>query len=117
MDDIKDDNIRRRISVPAEDAVVVEWINTQKNLSLSLRELIKVSIMERGIRDYFATYPGEIVQQPKRGRPLKVEENADQHLAQKVDDVKIVNETNTQERMNDDDLNQRLKAMQGSLDD
>lgn len=62
---------RYRISVPLDDASVIEWMSCQHSLSLSLRQLVKAAIEVNGMRDYFASGSGEVVQKPRRGRPPK----------------------------------------------
>lgn len=62
---------RYRISVPLDDESVIEWMSCQHSLSLSLRQLVKAAIEVNGMRDYFASGSGEVVQKPRRGRPPK----------------------------------------------
>lgn len=64
---------RYRISIPLDDASAIEWMNCQHSLSLSIRQLVKAAIEVNGMRDYFASDLGEVVQKPRRGRPPKVE--------------------------------------------
>ena len=48
---------RFRISVPLHDELVLNWINSQYNLSMSLRQMIKNQISVSGYQDIFATDP------------------------------------------------------------
>ena len=59
---------RFRVTVPADDAAVIQWLDCQHSVSMSLRMLVRAAIEEKGMRDYFATESGEITQRPKRGR-------------------------------------------------
>ena len=61
---------RFRVTVPADDAAVIQWLDCQHSVSMSLRMLVRAAIEEKGMRDYFATESGEITQRPKRGRPV-----------------------------------------------
>ena len=63
---------RFRVSVPETDESVLAWIGAQSDLSNSVRALIRESIEKNGYRDA-TCYP--VVQQPRRGRPPK---NADE---------------------------------------
>lgn len=72
---------RYRFSVPVDDVCVVDWVSHQHNLSLSIRQLIKATIEERGMRDYFSSDAGEIVQLPKRGRPANTIERVESVIA------------------------------------
>lgn len=93
---------RYRISVPLDDVSVIEWMSCQHSLSLSLRQLIKAAIEVNGMRDYFASDSGEVVQKPRRGRPPKRDDEAD------TDEV--VNEAKISNNVPD-----RILAMQGLL--
>ena len=57
---------RFRVSVPAADEAVVEWMNLQDNPSLSVRMLIRESIERLG---YVDVVNRPVAQLPKRGRP------------------------------------------------
>lgn len=57
---------RMRFTVPAADVSVVEWVNTQDNLSVSLRMLVREFIERHGMIDPTCI---PVTQQPKRGRP------------------------------------------------
>jgi hypothetical protein len=57
---------RFRVSVPAADEAVVEWMNLQDNQSLSVRMLIRESIERLG---YVDVVNRPVAQLPKRGRP------------------------------------------------
>lgn len=59
-------NITYRISVPAEDTDVVEWMNKQYSISTSMRQLIKMFVQEYGMRDVFCM---EVPRGEKLGRP------------------------------------------------
>lgn len=65
---------RFRVTVPADDAAVIQWLDCQHSVSMSLRMLVRAAIEEKGMRDYFATESGEITQRPKRGRPVAKDE-------------------------------------------
>lgn len=67
---------RFRVTVPADDAAVIQWLDCQHSVSMSLRMLVRAAIEEKGMRDYFATESGEITQRPKRGRPVAKDEAA-----------------------------------------
>lgn len=61
-------NYRHCISVPDNDIDVVNWINAQNNLSMSVRQLIKQSVQKDGIGDIFCkqiSNPGVSAGRPK----------------------------------------------------
>lgn len=68
---------RFRVTIPNDDVSAIEWLQCQKNVSMSLRMLIRQAIEDRGMRDYFATGSGEIVQRPRRGRKPASEETSE----------------------------------------
>lgn len=55
-----------RWTVPAVDVSVIEWLDTQYDVSQSLRALIRESIERDGIIDVFYK---PVEKQPRRGRP------------------------------------------------
>ena len=61
---------RFRVSVPDADESVLAWIGAQSDLSASVRSLIREAIERHGYRDA-TCYP--VAQQPRRGRPPKLE--------------------------------------------
>lgn len=65
---------RFRVSVPETDESVLAWIGAQSDLSNSVRALIRESIERNGYRDA-TCYP--VVQQPRRGRPPKSTDEAE----------------------------------------
>lgn len=65
---------RFRVSVPEVDESVLAWIGAQSNLSESVRALIREAIERNGYRDA-TCYP--VVQQPRRGRPPKNTDEAE----------------------------------------
>ena len=65
---------RFRVSVPETDESVLAWIGAQSDLSNSMRALIRESIERNGYRDA-TCYP--VVQQPRRGRPPKNTDEAE----------------------------------------
>ena len=65
---------RFRVSVPDTDESVLTWIGAQSDLSASVRVLIRESIERNGYRDA-TCYP--VVQQPRRGRPPKNTDEAE----------------------------------------
>lgn len=75
---------RFRVTVPADDAAVIQWLDCQHSVSMSLRMLVRAAIEEKGMRDYFATESGEITQKPKRGRPV-VKDEVDADVASPVE--------------------------------
>lgn len=75
---------RFRVTVPADDAAVIQWLDCQHSVSMSLRMLVRAAIEEKGMRDYFATESGEITQKPKRGRPV-VKDEVDAEVASPVE--------------------------------
>lgn len=79
----KRDPRRFRVTVPADDESVIEWLNCQHSVSMSLRMLVRAAIEAYGMRDYFATESGEITQRPKRGRPAR-DESVQQSAVQTV---------------------------------
>lgn len=106
---------RYRISVPLDDVSVIEWMNCQHSLSLSLRQLVKAAIEVNGMRDYFASGSGEVVQKPRRGRPPKV-------LSEIHDDEIISTDTKPETPIvaatatkTNSDVSDRILAMQGLL--
>jgi hypothetical protein len=66
---------RFRVSVPEADESVLAWIGAQSDLSVSVRSLIREAIERHGYRDA-TCYP--VQQQPRRGRPPKSTEQAEQ---------------------------------------
>ena len=66
---------RFRVSVPDADESVLAWIGAQSDLSASVRSLIREAIERHGYRDA-TCYP--VQQQPRRGRPPKPTEQAEQ---------------------------------------
>ena len=66
---------RFRVSVPEADESVLAWIGAQSDLSASVRTLIRDAIERHGYRDA-TCYP--VQQQPRRGRPPKQADSADQ---------------------------------------
>lgn len=66
---------RFRVSVPDADESVLAWIGAQSDLSASVRSLIREAIERHGYRDA-TCYP--VQQQPRRGRPPKPIEQAEQ---------------------------------------
>lgn len=66
---------RFRVSVPEADESVLAWIGAQSDLSASVRSLIREAIERHGYRDA-TCYP--VQQQPRRGRPPKSTEQAEQ---------------------------------------
>ena len=66
---------RFRVSVPEADESVLAWIGAQSDLSASVRSLIRDAIERHGYRDA-TCYP--VQQQPRRGRPPKLIEQAEQ---------------------------------------
>lgn len=66
---------RFRVSVPEADESVLSWIGAQSDLSASVRSLIREAIERHGYRDA-TCYP--VQQQPRRGRPPKFTEQAEQ---------------------------------------
>ena len=76
---------RVRFAVPEQDTVVNTWIESQLNLSISLRLLIQQDVIDNGYTD--VTCRG-MSQTPKRGRPTN-EERARREilLKQKKDEL------------------------------
>ena len=66
---------RFRVSVPEADESVLAWIGAQSDLSASVRSLIRDAIERHGYRDA-TCYP--VQQQPRRGRPPKQADQAEQ---------------------------------------
>lgn len=66
---------RFRVSVPEADESVLAWIGAQSDLSASVRSLIREAIERYGYRDA-TCYP--VQQQPRRGRPPKLTDQAEQ---------------------------------------
>ena len=66
---------RFRVSVPDADESVLAWIGAQSDLSASVRTLIRDAIERHGYRDA-TCYP--VQQQPRRGRPPKQADQAEQ---------------------------------------
>lgn len=64
---------RFRVSVPEADESVLAWIGAQSDLSASVRSLIREAIERHGYRDA-TCYP--VQQQPRRGRPPKLTDQA-----------------------------------------
>lgn len=76
---------RYRVSIPLDDASAIEWAQKQHCFSISVRQLIRAAIEVNGMRDYFASGEGEITQKPKRGRPPKVTEMAEEVAEEAVE--------------------------------
>lgn len=72
---------RFRVSVPETDESVLAWIGAQSDLSNSVRALIRESIERNGYRDA-TCYP--VVQQPRRGRPPKNTDEAENATASEM---------------------------------
>lgn len=66
---------RFRMSVPAADEAVLEWMNLQDNPSLSIRMLIRESIERLG---YVDVVNRPVAKLPMRGRPAGPEEESTQ---------------------------------------
>ena len=47
--------IRHHLIVPASDTIVEEWIKAQRNVSASLRTLIKWCVVKRGMTDIMSS--------------------------------------------------------------
>lgn len=106
---------RYRISVPLDDVSVIEWMSCQHSLSLSLRQLVKAAIEVNGMRDYFASDSGEVVQKPRRGRPPKA-------LSEAYDDEVAFTDTKPEAPAvapkaikTNSDVSDRIREMQGLL--
>lgn len=65
---------RFRMSVPAADEAVLEWMNLQDNPSLSIRMLIRESIERLG---YVDVVNRPVAKLPARGRPVGPEESTE----------------------------------------
>ena len=61
---------RHRFTVPNEDTTVIDFINAQSNLSMSLRMLIRRYVEKDGYTDVTCA---RVEQLPKRGRPPKAQ--------------------------------------------
>lgn len=85
----ENDYKRYRVSIPLDDASAIEWAQKQHCFSISIRQLIRAAIEVNGMRDYFASGEGEITQKPKRGRPPKVTEMAEE-VVPEVQEVSVV---------------------------
>lgn len=70
---------RRRIRVPAKDRTVNAWMDDQDDLSASLRLVVRDYIRRNGMGDVMCQ---PVVQEPRRGRPPKIEDEADAGVAQ-----------------------------------
>lgn len=106
---------RYRISVPLDDMSVIEWMSCQHSPSLSIRQLVKAAIEANGMRDYFASDSGEVLQKPRRGRPPKA-------LSETYDDeeafIDIKPETSAtapKATKKNPDVSDRILEMQGLL--
>ena len=58
--------LRTRLFIPAADASSIQWIESQENVSVSLRTVIHEVIERCGYGDVFNR---QVEQQPRRGRP------------------------------------------------
>lgn len=101
---------RYRVSIPLDDASAIEWAQKQHCFSISIRQLIRAAIEVNGMRDYFASGEGEITQKPKRGRPPKVAEMAEEV----VPEVQEVSVTPTAPSA-PESVQDRIARMQGLL--
>lgn len=104
---------RYRVSIPLDDASAIEWAQKQHCFSISIRQLIRAAIEVNGMRDYFASGEGEITQKPKRGRPPKVTEMAEEV----VEDVPEVQEVSVTPSVPTapESVQDRIARMQGLL--
>lgn len=104
---------RYRVSIPLDDASAIEWAQKQHCFSISIRQLIRAAIEVNGMRDYFASGEGEITQKPKRGRPPKVTETAEEV----VEDVPEVQEVSVTPSVPTapESVQDRIARMQGLL--
>lgn len=76
---------RYRISVPAEDLSVQQWLESQINISISMRQLIREDIQKNGYTDVTCRM---VEQGPKRGRPTNAElERREQAEQQSLEEV------------------------------
>lgn len=101
---------RYRVSIPLDDASAIEWAQKQHCFSISIRQLIRAAIEVNGMRDYFASGEGEITQKPKRGRPPKVTEMAEE-VVPEVQEVSVAPSTPTAP----ESVQDRIARMQGLL--
>lgn len=62
---------RFRLTIPAADVSVLQWMEAQQNVSYSIRQLIRDAIRRNGYTDITCS---EVEQLPKRGRPAKEDE-------------------------------------------
>lgn len=62
---------RFRLTIPAADVSVLQWMKAQQNVSYSIRQLIRDAIRRNGYVDVTCS---EVEQLPKRGRPIKEDE-------------------------------------------
>lgn len=101
---------RYRVSIPLDDASAIEWAQKQHCFSISIRQLIRAAIEVNGMRDYFASGEGEITQKPKRGRPPKVTEMAEE-VVPEVQEVSVTPSVPTAP----ESVQDRIARMQGLL--
>lgn len=93
---------RYRISVPVNDKTVVDWIESQANLSYSFRALVKEYVREHGMTD--ATCMEVVPGGRKRGRPrnpVKFDPNDYSEVEQTSMDVEDVDTVEDEIETND----------------
>jgi len=106
---------RFRVSVPAADEAVLEWMNLQDNPSLSVRMLIRESIERLGYVDVFNR---PVAQLPTRGRPVGPEEEStetERNAETAAAPVALVQQVATPAASTDLDLNQETNTKPGIL--
>lgn len=106
---------RYRISVPLDDMSVIEWMSCQHSPSLSIRQLVKAAIEVNGMRDYFASDSGEVVQKPRRGRPPKALSEAYDDEEPFTDIKPEASATAPKATKKNSDVSDRILEMQGLL--
>lgn len=106
---------RYRISVPLDDMSVIEWMSCQHSPSLSIRQLVKAAIEVNGMRDYFASDSGEVVQKPRRGRPPKALSEAYDEEEPFTIEKPEASATAPKATKKNSDVSDRIRQMQGLL--
>lgn len=100
---------RYRMNVPDDDAATIEWMAHQHSISLSLRMLIHEAIERNGMRDYFASAEGELVQLPRRGRPPRTVETVETTFVGTSKDVEET--TQSAQSTSSDDIVARMQGL------
>ena len=123
-DDILTKVIRKslKISIPANDKTVFEWLSNQDNMSMSIRRLIHLDVAKNGYRDILCeeTKPNSLIERDDMNNNNTVSNvesiNSDGH--QRLDNNSDIDLANINTHKFDDEINTAVpKPMPKSLID